>query len=55
MLENDPYAFSPKIGIASGIFAISIVGTTETYDITAIGHTVNLAARCAEKAKNQTL
>lgn len=51
MLENDPFAFSPKIGIASGIFAVSIVGTTETYDITAIGHTVNLAARCAGEVK----
>lgn len=47
MLENDPYAFSPKIGIATGPFAVVVFGTQETGDVSAMGHTVNLAARCA--------
>lgn len=46
MLENDPWAFDPKIGIAAGSFMIALVGTQTTGSVTAIGHTVNLAARC---------
>ena len=51
MLENDPYAFDPKIGIAAGSFAVSVVGTAETVDVSAMGYTVNLAARCAGSTK----
>lgn len=52
MLERDPYAFDPKIGIATGPFAVAIVGSEETATVSAIGHTVNLAARCTESIKN---
>jgi class 3 adenylate cyclase len=50
MLENDPYAFDPKIGMAAGPFAIGVVGTEETAAVSAIGHTVNLAARCTGRS-----
>ena len=50
MLSYDPYAFEPKIGIAAGPFAIAVVGTHTTRAISAIGHTVNLAARCVQAA-----
>lgn len=46
MLENDP-CFNPKIGIAHGCFAVAIIGTLEVKSVTAMGNTVNLAARCA--------
>lgn len=46
MLAHDPYAFAPKIGIAHGQLAVAWVGTYATPRVTAIGSTVNLAARC---------
>ncbi len=46
MLKFDPYAFDPKIGIASGSFAVSVVGTEHTASVSAMGPAVNLAARC---------
>ncbi len=48
MLTHDPYAFEPKIGIARGPLAIALVGTQTTRAISAVGHTVNLAARCVQ-------
>ncbi len=51
MLELDPYAFSPKIGVAAGPFALAVVGTEGTMTVSAIGHTVNLAARCTGSLK----
>jgi len=51
MLAHDPYAFEPKIGIAAGPFAIALVGTHTTRAISAVGHTVNLAARCVQAAR----
>lgn len=51
MLAHDPYAFEPKIGIAAGPFAIALVGTQITRAISAVGHTVNLAARCAQAVR----
>jgi class 3 adenylate cyclase len=51
MLERDPYAFDPKIGIASGSFAVALVGTQEMANVSAMGHTVNLAARCVGSTK----
>ncbi len=51
MLASDPFGFSPKIGIATGIFSIAIIGTTKAYNISAIGSTVNLASRCVAKSK----
>ena len=50
MLAHDPYAFEPKIGIAAGPLAIALVGTHTTRAISAVGHTVNLAARCVQAA-----
>lgn len=47
-LDFDPFAFDPKIGIAEGPFAISLVGTSTTGTISAMGHIVNLAARCSK-------
>ncbi|HXF47990.1 MAG TPA: adenylate/guanylate cyclase domain-containing protein [Verrucomicrobiae bacterium] len=49
MLERDPYSFRPKIGIAFGPIAISLVGTENSAMITTMGHTVNLASRCVSK------
>lgn len=51
MLAHDPYAFEPKIGIAAGPFAIALTGTHTTRAISAVGHTVNLAARCVQAAR----
>ena len=48
MLTYDPYAFEPKMGIAGGPLAIALVGTQTTRAISAVGHTVNLAARCVQ-------
>lgn len=48
MLANDPYAFEPKIGIAAGPVAIAVIGTESTGSVTAMGSTVNLAARCVQ-------
>ncbi len=46
MLSNDPFAFNPKIGIAEGPFIISLIGSTKNMEVSAMGNTVNLAARC---------
>jgi len=51
ILEADPFAFEPKVGIAPGEFLIAAVGTRQRFDVSAIGHTVNLAARCVGKAE----
>jgi class 3 adenylate cyclase len=51
ILEADLFAFEPKIGVASGDFLIAAVGTRQRFDVSAIGHTVNLAARCVGKAE----
>jgi class 3 adenylate cyclase len=46
MLDFDPYGFDPKIGIANGPFAVALVGTERVAMASAMGNTVNLAARC---------
>lgn len=51
ILDADTFAFEPKIGIAQGEFLIAAVGTRQRFDVSAIGHTVNLAARCVGKAE----
>ena len=48
MLGNDFFSFSPKIGIAAGPITIAIVGADEVISVTALGNTVNLAARCTQ-------
>ena len=50
LLTHDLYGFNPKIGIASGEFAIALVGTQETATVSAMGQVVNLAARCSGSA-----
>jgi len=45
MLESDAYNFAPKIGVASGPLFIACVGTRHSRSVTAIGNTVNIAAR----------
>lgn len=50
MLGFDPYAFEPKIGIAAGPLAVALIGTQATRTVSAIGRTVNLAARCVQSA-----
>jgi class 3 adenylate cyclase len=45
MLENDPFEFAPRMGIASGRLFIGLVGTGKTLSTTAIGTPVNTAAR----------
>jgi hypothetical protein len=47
MCELDELAFSPHIGIASGIVTIGIVGTALKYNCSVFGASVTLAARCA--------
>lgn len=51
LLAHDLYGFNPKIGIASGEFAIALVGTQETATVSAMGQVVNLAARCSGSAE----
>lgn len=48
MLAHDPWAFEPKIGIADGPLAIALLGTEGNMAVSAMGNTVNLAARCAQ-------
>ena len=48
MLDFDPYMFAPKIGIASGEFAVSVVGTESNGYVSVVGHAPNLAARCVQ-------
>jgi class 3 adenylate cyclase len=45
MLENDPYGFAPRIGIASGPLFVGLAGTQKTMSATVIGAAVNAAAR----------
>jgi class 3 adenylate cyclase len=47
MLENDAFNFTPKIGIASGPVFIGCVGTKHSPFVSAMGNTVNIAARLA--------
>ncbi len=49
MLSNDPFGFDPKIGIADGPFVISLIGSTKNMEVSAMGNTVNLAARCTSE------
>ena len=51
ILDADAFAFEPKVGIAQGEFLIAAVGTRQHFDVSAIGHTVNLAARCVGKTE----
>jgi len=46
MLSLDPYGFYPRLGIAAGPLAVAMIGTETTQNVSAFGHTVNLAARC---------
>ncbi len=55
ILEHDEFSFDPKIGIASGELIIAAVGTRQRFDVSALGHTVNLAARCVGKAEPVTI
>src|SRR5712675_1243176 len=45
MLDNDPYSFAPRIGIASGPLFVGLVGTGTRMSTTVIVETVNTAAR----------
>lgn len=51
MLADDHFGFDPKMGIASGPLAIALVGTEWTYAASAMGNTVNLAARCCASTR----
>jgi len=51
IVETDLFPFEPRIGVASGEFLIATVGTRQRFEVSAIGHTVNLAARCVGKAE----
>jgi len=54
MLKNDPYNFRPKIGIAEGQFVVAVVGTEQSMTASAIGNTVNLAARCTGRSEEES-
>jgi class 3 adenylate cyclase len=47
MCEQDPLAFDPHIGIASGGVTVGYVGTPIKYNCSVFGAPVALAARCA--------
>lgn len=47
MGQNDAFAFSPHIGIASGKVVVGYVGTPRRYNCSVFGAPVALAARCA--------
>jgi len=51
MIKGDHYAFYPKIGIAEGEVFVCCIGSVERFDISVVGHTVNLAARCVSSLK----
>ena len=55
MLGFDPYGFSPKIGIAHGPLFVGLVGHENVADISVIGSTVNLAARCVGGLERNTI
>lgn len=46
LLGPDLFNFKPKIGIATGEFVVGKVGYTDHFSFSAVGFTVNLAARC---------
>lgn len=45
--ETDVWGFRPHIGVAYGPIALAIVGSKFVLSASAMGHTVNVAARCA--------
>jgi class 3 adenylate cyclase len=47
MCENDDLAFTPHVGIASGLVIVGYVGTPIKYNCSVFGAPVALAARCA--------
>ncbi len=51
MLEQDMWGFEPRIGVAEGDLAICLVGTERFCQVTAVGHAVNLAARCVQTSE----
>ena len=50
ILEEDAFGFDPKFGIAAGPFAVGLVGTEKEHFVSAMGHTINVAARCVQAA-----
>ncbi len=46
MITRDNLSFYPKIGIAYGEIFVCYVGSVDRYDVSAVGHAVNLASRC---------
>lgn len=55
ILEDDAFSFDPKIGIASGPFLVAAIGTRKRFDVSVIGHIVNLAARCVSQSNVATV
>jgi class 3 adenylate cyclase len=55
MLSNDPFTFGPKIGIAEGPFVVSLIGSTKNTEVSAMGNTVNLAARCTSETPTHSI
>ena len=53
MLTEDHFGFDPKMGIAAGPLAIAWVGTERTCVASAMGNTINLAARCCANTKGR--
>lgn len=51
MLDSDSYGFAPKIGVAEGPLFVACVGTKRSLSVTALGHTVNVAARMVSGVK----
>ena len=47
MGQNDVFAFTPHIGLASGVVIVGYVGTPLKYDCSVFGAPVAIAARCA--------
>jgi class 3 adenylate cyclase len=47
MINHDPWAFEPHIGIASGPVTVGYVGTPIKYNCSVFGQCVATAARCA--------
>jgi len=55
IIDNDFHNYSPKIGIASGKFALCEIGTIRKNNVTVVGHTVNLAARFVQNAMGNSI
>lgn len=55
MIDNDSWDYESHIGIAFGEFALGEIGTIQRNDVSVIGHTINLAARCASEAKENNI